>query len=91
MAFLPIEKISEHSTDWTLHCCFCGKKVGTLDHSEILPFLAYLTATNDVVMCFDCEKTFEARRWSYIVFQQHTRRQSACLVKHNSANDAAKQ
>lgn len=71
MGFLPIEKVSEVSTKWTLHCCFCGKKVGTLDHSEILPFLAYVTDTNDIILCFDCELDIDAKRWSYLTFQRH--------------------
>lgn len=80
MAYLPIEKIDPEGTVWSLHCAHCGRKVGDLEHSEIVPFLAFLTREQDAVLCFDCEESWYARLWAVKMLGNSFGGSPACLV-----------
>lgn len=62
MAFLPIEKSTDEVTHWVVKCIECAKPVGTIEHTEIVSFLHYLTETGDVVLCFKCEEQWPVKK-----------------------------
>lgn len=60
MGFVPVNTQVE-SPHWIVKCTFCGAEVCTMERDEMLGFLNYLTVTNELVLCFDCESDTELR------------------------------
>ena len=55
MAFLPATKTVPEAATWELKCQYCGGRVASLDHTEILDFIVWLATNAELVSCFECD------------------------------------
>lgn len=62
--YLPIAPRIPDETTYSVKCTHCGRIVCTMQPNELLPFLQWLTETNEIVLCFNCEEDWYARLWA---------------------------